>query len=182
MDLVHLNIDGTINTIRKGDRAALLACLARQVELPQGYILRSFFRMLENHDAMVHLNAFFPDLLDQFRRGPEDGCRVDGIDWLVLEKIVEMVGFPGEPRLDIYRRFNGWDGEKSVPIRDYQVDMLLDTPVRLGKLRHVIFGDQVDVFEFDTVFTLFELVEGIGWELGFHGTPRECQILSNPKR
>jgi hypothetical protein len=54
--------------------------------------------------------------------------------------------------------------------------MLLDTKVRLGKLRHVIFGDQVDVFEFDTVFTFFELIEGIGWELGFHGTPRECQI------
>ena len=87
-----------------------------------------------------------------------------------------MVGFPGEPRLDIYRRFTGWCDEKSVPIKDLQVDMLLDTPVRLGKLRHVIFGDQVDVFEFDTVFTLFELVEGVGWELGFHGTPRECQI------
>ncbi len=57
-----------------------------------------------------------------------------------------------------------------------RADMLLGTQVRLGKLRHVIFGDQVDVFEFDTVFTLFELVEGIGWELGFHGTPRECQI------
>jgi hypothetical protein len=87
-----------------------------------------------------------------------------------------MVGFPGEPRLEIYRSFNGWRGGESVPIKDFQVDMLLDMQVRLGKLKHVIFGDQVDVFEFDTVFTLFELVEGIGWELGFHGTPRECQI------
>jgi hypothetical protein len=138
--------------------------------------------MLETYAALVHLNAFFPDLLDQYHRGPADGCRVGGIDWLVLEKTVEMVGFPGEPRLEIYRRFTGWCSEKSVPIKDFQVDMLLDTPVRLGKLKHVIFGDQVDVFEFDTVFTLFELVEGIGWELGFHGTPRECQILSNQKR
>jgi hypothetical protein len=23
---------------------------------------------------------------------------------------------------------------------------------------------------------LFEVVDGIGWTLGFHGTPRECQI------
>ena len=176
MENVRLNIDGTIDKIRKGDQAAVLSCLARQVELATDYTLRSFFRMLEDYDALVHLNAFFPDLLDQFRRGPDDGCRVDGIDWLVLEKTVEMVGFPGEPRLDIYRRFTGWCGEKAVPIKDFQVDMLLDTQVRLGKLRHVIFGDQVDVFEFDTVFTLFELVEGIGWELGFHGTPRECQI------
>jgi hypothetical protein len=176
MENVHLNIDGTIETIRKGDQAAVLACLARQVELAPGYTLRSFFRMLDTYEALVHLNAFFPDLLDQFRRGQADGCRVSGIDWLVLEKTVEMVGFPGEPRLDIYRRFTGCHGEKSVQIKDFQVDMLLDTELRLGKLKHVIFGDQVDVFEFDTVFTLFELVEGIGWELGFHGTPRECHI------
>ena len=176
MKNVHLNDDGSIEGVSKGDQAALLACLSRQVELGPGYTLRSFFRMIANYDALVHLNAFFPDLLDQFRRGPNDGCRVDGIDWLVLEKTIEMVGFPGEPRLDIYRQFTGWCGEKSVPIKDFQVDMLLDTRVRLGKLRHVIFGDQVDVFEFDTVFILFELVEGIGWELGFHGTPRECQI------
>ncbi len=154
----------------------MLACLARQVDLAPGYTLRSFFRMLDTYAALVHLNAFFPDLLDQFRRGPADGCRVSGMDWLVLEKTVEMVGFPGEPRLDIYRRFTECDGGKSVPIKDFQVDMLLDTELRLGKLKHVIFGDQVDVFEFDTVFTLFELVEGIGWELGFHGTPRECHI------
>jgi len=182
MDKVRLNIDGSIDAIRKGDQAALLSCLARQVELAPGYTLRSFFRMLVNHDALVHLNVFFPDLLDQYRRGPDDGCRVSGIDWLVLEKTVEMVGFPGEPRLEIYRSFAGWCGEKSVQIKDIQVDMLLDMEVRLGKLKHIIFGDQVDVFEFDTVFTLFELVEGIGWELGFHGTPRECQILPNQKR
>jgi len=176
MEKVLLNTDGTIDTIRREDQAALLACLARQVELAPGYTLRSFFRMLDTYGALVQLNAFFPDLLDQFHNGPEDGCRVSGIDWLILEKTVEMVGFPGEPRLDIYRRFTGWHGENSVQIKDFQVDMLLDTQVRLGKLKHVIFGDQVDVFEFDTVFTLFELVEGIGWELGFHGTPRECHI------
>jgi len=66
MDSVRLNIDGTIETISKGDQAGVLSCLARQVELAPGYTLRSFFKMLENHDALVHLSAFFPDLLDQF--------------------------------------------------------------------------------------------------------------------
>ena len=176
MENVLLNIDGTIDSVPKGNQAALLSCLARQVELAPGYTLRSFFKMLEVYDALVHLNAFFPDLLEQFRGGPDNGCRVSGIDWLVLEKTVEMIGFPGEPRLEIYRNFSGWCDDKSVQIKDFQVDMLLDMQVRLGKLKHVIFGDQVDVFEFDTVFTLFDFIEGIGWELGFHGTPRECQI------
>jgi hypothetical protein len=176
MDSIRLCIDGTIETISGGDTTALLASLARQVTLEPGYTLRSFFRMLEIHEDLIHINEFFPDLLEQSRRGPDEGCRVSGMDCLVLEKTVEMIGFPGEPRLEIYRSFSGRGGGKAVPIKEFQVDMLLDMPVRLGKLKHVIFGDQVDVFEFDTIFTLFEFVEGIAWELGFHGTPRECQI------
>lgn len=176
MEKVHLNSNGSIEGVAAADQAAQLACLARQVELGNGYTLRSFFRMLEAHATLVCLNTFFPDLLDQYRQGPESGCQVDGIEWLVLEKTVEMIGFPGEPRLEIYRSFRGSNQGKSVPIKEYQIDLLLDTPVHLGKLKHVVFGDQVDVFEFDTVFTLFELIEGIAWELGFHGTPRECRI------
>ena len=176
MEAVRINSDGSIDAVPPGDTAALLGCLARQVELAPGFTLRSFFKMLAAYDALTHLSAFFPDLLEQFRKGPQAGCRVDGIDGLVLEKAVEMVGFPGEPRIDIYRRFCGQRSGESVPIKDYQVDMLLDIPLRLGQLKHVVFGDQVDVFTFDTVFTLFELIEGIGWELGFHGTPRECQL------
>jgi hypothetical protein len=176
MDNLRLNFDGSIATLRKGDQAALMACLARQVELAPGYTLRSFFNMLETHALLVHLNAFFPDLLDQVHHGPVSGCRVGGVECLVLGKTVEMVGFPGEPRLEIYRTFTGWYGGQSTPIKDYPVDMLLDMPVRLGKLKHVIFGDQVDTFEFATVFSLFEFVEGIGWELGFHGTPRQCHL------
>lgn len=178
MNPIILNTDGTIENVPSGNQPALLACLARQVELAQGYTLRSFFRTLETYGALIHLNAFFPDMLDQFHRAADDGCRVDGIDRLVLEKTVEMIGFPGEPRLEIYHSVTGKGDGKSVRIREFQLDMLLDTQLHLGKLKHVIFGDQVDVFEFDTVFTLFELVEGVGWEFGFHGTPRECQILS----
>mgnify|MGYP001070394922 CR=1 FL=1 len=53
---------------------------------------------------------------------------------------------------------------------------LLDMPLRLGKLRHVIFGDRVDLFEFDTVFNLFELIDGIAWELSFQNLPQTCDI------
>ena len=47
---------------------------------------------------------------------------------------------------------------------------------KLGVLKHVIFGDKVDVFEFDTVFNLFEFIGGIIWELSFQGTPKECAL------
>ena len=179
MDSILLNIDGTIDKIPSGGsgRAAVLSSPTGR-NWRRGTPCAVFSRMLEIHGTLLHLNAFFPDLIDQFHRAADDGCRVDGIDGLVLEKTVEMIGFPGEPRLEIYRSVTGKGAGKSVRIRDFQLDMLLDTQLLLGKLKHVIFGDHVDVFEFDTVFTLFELVEGIGWEFGFHGTPRQCQMVS----
>ena len=176
MNTLRLETDGSIESIAAGDLPALLAVLARQVDPAPGYTLRSFFKMLAAYEPLTHLSAFFPDLLEQVRRAPDTGCNASGIDRLVIGKTVEMIGFPGDPRLEIYRTFTGQCDDREVPIKDYQVDMLIDTPLCLGQLQHVIFGDQVDAFSFDTVFTLFEFVEGIGWGLGFHGTPRECQI------
>ena len=176
MNSLRLETDGSIETIAAGDQPALLAGLARQVDPAPGYTLRSFFNMLSTYEPLTHLSAFFPDLLEQARQAPAAGCITSGIDRLIIGKTVGVIGFPGDPRLEIYRTFTGQCDDRDVPIKDCQVDMLLDTPLCLGQLQHVIFGDQVDVFRFDTVFTLFEFVEGIGWELGFHGTPRECQI------
>ena len=48
--------------------------------------------------------------------------------------------------------------------------------LKLGRLKHVVFGDKVDIFEFDTVFTLFEFIDGITWELSFHVTPEQCEL------
>ena len=57
-----------------------------------------------------------------------------------------------------------------------QLDSLLDLPLKLGKLKHIVFGDRVDIFEFDTVYTLFEFIDGIAWQLGFHAAPEQCEL------
>jgi hypothetical protein len=56
------------------------------------------------------------------------------------------------------------------------LENLLDIKIKLGKLKHIVFGDQVDIFEFDTVYTLFEFIDGVAWALSFHGTPKQCEI------
>jgi hypothetical protein len=86
-----------------------------------------------------------------------------------------MIGFP-EKRLEIYTTFSGVYANEAYEIRSLQLDSLLDLPVKLGRLKHVIFGDPVDIFEFDTVFTLFEFIDGIAWELSFHVIPSQCEI------
>ncbi|MGD8258472.1 MAG: hypothetical protein PVH56_12955, partial [Desulfobacterales bacterium] len=61
-------------------------------------------------------------------------------------------------------------------LKSFHMQSLLDIPLKLGMLKHIVFGDKVDVFEFDTVFSLFEFIDGIIWELSFHGTPKECAL------
>ena len=87
-----------------------------------------------------------------------------------------MIGFPGKPRLEVYISFHGVSGTDTREIKSIQWEHLLDMPVKLGRLKHIVFGDKVDIFQFDTVYTLFEFIDGIGWELGFHATPMQCDL------
>jgi hypothetical protein len=176
MNQITLLNDGSIiesNKIVPGDSLMILGC---QVELEQGYTLRSFFRMFEKYALLVKLDAFVADCRQRYLRCPKGHCTSDDIDHLQFYKTVEMIGFPGEPRLEIYNTLCGARGGENLEIKSFHLENLLDMPLKLGVLKHIVFGDKVDVFEFDTVFSLFEFIEGIIWELSFQGTPKECAI------
>jgi len=132
--------------------------------------------MFEKYPILEQLNTFFPAYRKQYIANPEKDCVYEGFTHLEFIKTVEMIGFPGEPRLEIYNSLKGVYGTEVSDIRSVSLDNLLDMPVRLGKLKHIVFGDKVDIFEFDTVFNLFEFIDGILWELSFQGTLMQCEL------
>ncbi len=132
--------------------------------------------MLGAYSILQELNAFISMLMEQYRKSPGSGCTYPGLDHLEFNRTVEMIGFPGKPKMEIYTVFQGVRKMERLEIRSIRIENLLDMPVKLGRLKHIVFGDKMDVFEFDTIYTLFEFVDGIAWELSFHGTPMECQI------
>lgn len=177
MNHVILTTDGLI--VHKGtkvEEADALAFLSYGVDLEEGYSLRSFFRLIEQYPLIAALNAFFPTFLEKYHESPDSGCIFPGFECLELGKNVEMIGFPGKPRLEIYTTFTGIHGDEQRDIKSFQIESLLDVPIRLGHLRHVVYGDKVDIFEFETVFSFFEFVDGIAWALSFHGTPKHCEL------
>lgn len=181
MNLVELQSDGRLRTEARVLVQAPLACLGHQVRLADGCTLRSVFRLLTAYPDLIRLGEFYPSLIERYRECPADGCRWEAFDHLALSKTVEMVGYPGKPRLDIYNSLHGVRAEQPdqpEEIRSLDLSFLLDMPLRLGPLRHVVFGDRVDLFSFETAYTLFEFIDSIAWELSFHGTPRECKIGS----
>lgn len=176
MNTIQLQHDGTMIDERRRVVADPLAYLNNGVELVDAFTLRSFFRIIAHHEVLARINAFFPFYLEQCRSCPAQGCKSAGFDFLEFSKTIEMIGFPGEPRLEIYHSLNGVCGGEASEIKSSRLEGLLDLPLKLGKLKHVVFGDRMDVFEFETVFTLFEFIDGIAWELSFHGTPDACDL------
>ena len=175
MDTITLKKDGSINQNGKTVKSVVLNLLSSQITLEEGYSLRSFFEMLGKYTLLAELSAFFPMYTEQYHNCPKHGCDAGFLDYLEFGKTVEMIGVP-DKRLEIYNSLFGLQANEACEIRSMQLDSLLDLPLKLGKLKHIVFGDRVDIFEFDTVYTLFEFIDGIGWELSFHATPEQCEL------
>jgi len=176
MNTVQLEADGGLTS--EGSRIAddVLTHLGEGLTLGEGCTLRSFFRMVDAHPDLARINRFLPSHQQQYESCPAEGCNSAGYKHLQFVKTVEMIGFPGSPRLEIYTSLKGCAGEETEEIRSSRLTGLLDLPLTLGRLKHIVFGDRIDVFDYQTVFTLFEFVDGIAWELSFHGTPQTCEI------
>jgi hypothetical protein len=175
MNVITLKTDGSVEQNGRRVHSDILSFLSSEIELENKYSLRSFFRMLDRYELLVQLNSFFPAYTEQYHSCPPEGCAAGAPEYLEFRKTVEMIGFP-EKRLEIYTSFCGVFENEIFEIRSLQLDSMLDLPVKLGRLKHIIFGDPVDLFEFDTVFTLFEFIDGIAWELSFHVTPAHCEL------
>ena len=175
MNAITLKKNGSIDLQGKTVRSDALELLSFQIAFESGYTLRSFFEMLAKYTLLTKLNNFFPTHLQEYQNCPEQGCASSFVDYLEFGKTVEMIGVP-DKRLEIYNALVGVCGGETSEIKSMQLDSLLDLPLKLGRLKHIVFGDRVDIFEFDTIYTLFELIDGIGWELSFHATPEQCEL------
>ncbi len=175
MNAVTLKKGGSIYQNGRALESDALDVLSSQIVLEQGYTLRSYFEMLDKYALFAKLNEFFPTHTEHYHNCPERGCGIGLLDYLEFGKTVEMIGVP-DRRLEIYNSLIGVQRSEASEIRSMQLESLLDIPLKLGRLKHIVFGDRVDIFEFDTVYTLFEFIDGIAWELSFHVTPEQCEL------
>ena len=168
--------DGTMRTAEGATVVDPLPCLGDAVQLEPGFSLRSFFAMLGRYAVLMRLGDFLEGAVAEAAACPPRGCVTPLLGCLEIQKTLKLIGFPGDPRLEIQTAFHGLAGTAIQEIRFFSYDKLLDMPIRLGKLKHVVLGDTVSVLEFDTAYGLFELIEGVAWELGFHHVPQNCTI------
>ena len=178
MNRITLQANGILSADSKPVGTQPLRYLGCRLDLDAACTLRSYFHLLNTYAPLTQMGDFYQVLLDQYARCPDRDCRWTDYSGLEFAKVVEMIGFPDAPRLELYNALRGVKGERTEEIRNLPLEVLMDMPLRLGRLKHVIFGDRVDTFTFDTIYTLFEFIDGIAWDLSFHGVPPECQLRS----
>jgi len=176
MNTALLARNGMILSEHESETVAPLSNLACKVSLDNGYTLRSFLDMVQRYPVFQALNAFIPNLLDECDQYPDSGCITERLSHMELIKRVEMIGFPGEPRFNILCTLGGKYKGQEQELRLFQLDTLLDMPIKLGMLKHFVFGDTVSIMEFETSYSLFEFIEGVAWEFGFQRFPEHCSI------
>ena len=115
------------------------------------------------------------DALAEAEACPASGCRYPGLEALRLGKRVELTGFPGTPRVDVYLAVEGV-GDELPELRFFRLRDMLDTPLQTGTARHVLLGETATALDAETSFTVFDLLEGMGWELGFQGGSLTCNL------
>ena len=201
METVRLTRDGRL--VGPGDVPVTdpLPALSFAISLEEGCTLRSFFLMLRRYPDLLKLSEFLPAVLADAETCPASGCLSDEISLLAVGKTMELIGFPGEPRAEMYLWLRGLaapagevapsspgadagQGESSLAglmeanreIRFIPLEILLDTPLFLAGLKHVVLGDVDRSLFCETRFTLFEVVDGLAWEFGFRGGSQQCSI------
>ena len=170
MDTIRLRADGTLSS-----DATFAGLLRMKLEIDEDATLRSFFRLLRRCPLAREVAPGLAEALEEAEACPPAGCRYPGLEALRLAKRVELSGFPGAPRVDVYLAVEGV-GDDLPELRFFRLRDMLDTPLRTGRARHVLLGEAASELDAETSFTLFDLLEGMGWELGFQGGSLTCNL------
>ncbi|MCP3873430.1 MAG: hypothetical protein GY699_09790 [Desulfobacteraceae bacterium] len=176
MEKILLLKNGFITKNGKNITRSVLKLLGNTIEVDDGFTLGSFFLMVERYPDLENISEILESLLEIVSKNISSGFKTQELNSLLFYKTIEIKGFPGTPSLNFYNTLKGVFNKKILDLKFFHLEDLLDHKLKLGKLNHVVFGDKEDAFQYDTFYTLFELVEGISWELSFNFNPLQCSI------
>lgn len=176
MERIRIHKNGVISKKGKKITSSVLKVLGDSIEIDETVTLASFFMMVETYPDLKKISDMLGALSEIALKADMPGIKTQEVESLLFYKTIEVKGFPGEPSLTFYNTLKGVMNEKSIDLKFFHLESLLDHNLTLGSLKHVVFGDKEDVFQYKTFYTLFELVDGIAWELSFNFNPLQCSI------
>lgn len=161
-----------------GQRAPdrVLRLLGRSVDLEGGLTLASIAALFHTYPQFHDLSPFVSSFLNAFSdETPSQPVDPGGLT-LELFRTIDMQGYPGTPRVQIFLTLKVHDGVAYHFLDLFSSDTLRVMPLSLGKLRHTVFGDTLDTELFDTDYTLFDVLDSLMWELSFYTDKSQCGL------
>jgi hypothetical protein len=175
MEKVSLTKEGIILKRDKPVTGNVFSLLSHTIELAPGFTLASFFTLVSHYPELIKLSELLDTYLTMATTGTQFP-KTREIEGLVFFKTIAMKGFPGKPGIRIYNSLKGVKENQTKALKFFQMESLLDHELNLGDLKHIIFGDGQDIFTYESFYSLFELIEGITWEMSFNFNPLQCSI------
>lgn len=176
METILIHKKGDITKKGKPVTGSILTLLGNSIKIEDNATLGSFFMMVKKYPDLLVISDVLESLVQIALKEETLGFKTPELNALIFYKTIEIKGFPGVPTLNFYNSLKGVMDKKLIALKFFHLENLLDHNLKLGDLEHVVFGDKEDAFSFKTFYTLFELVEGIAWELSFNFNPLECSI------
>ena len=176
MEKIFIDPYGIILKKGREQTGPVLKWLGNPIELDPAFTLRSFFLMIRHYPELKNISEILGPLLEIISKNDSVENMSGGIESLIFYKTIEIRGFPGKPKLILYNSLKGVIQKTLKDLKFFHPETLLDHILTLGNLKHIVFGDREDIFEYETVYTMFELIEGIAWELSFNFNPLQCSI------
>ena len=183
-----LKKDGRIVSKDKGKALKFaLPYLSRNIELEDGYTLRSYFKTVLKFKELQSLDNFFESFIEEYNSCKKRGCTCDDLEYIELYK---EIGTSNESYGSELSEGYTVHGKATAKAMDeisgsyYAIEMsplkeLLDLPIKIAS---TIFFDvdykkepyeQIRKEYPDHKLTLFEFITSIIYELSFHGTPKK---------
>ncbi|MBA3013233.1 MAG: hypothetical protein KKF12_00690 [Proteobacteria bacterium] len=176
MEKICLTKEGIILKKDKPVTDMVFSFLSHTLVLEPGFTLASFFNLVANYPELLKMSKLLDALLAMANTGKKQFAKTHEIEGLIFYKTIAMKGFPGKPSIQIYNCLKGIKENETHALKFFQMESLLEHELILGDLKHIIFGDGQDMFTYETFYSLFELIEGITWEMSFNFNPLQCSI------
>lgn len=161
-----------------GQRAPdhVLRFLGRPVDFESGLTLASIAALFHTYPQLYDLSPFVSSFLNVFSDETSSQPAKPSDLTLELFRTINMLGYPGTPKVHIFQTLKVHDGAGYQPLDLFSSDALQSMPLCLGKLRHTVFGDTLDTELFDTDYTLFDVLDSLLWELSFYTDKTQCGL------
>jgi len=160
--------------------------------LENGFTLKDYFKIIIEYPIFQLLDSFFGPFIEEFNLCQEDYYVCSDIDYITLQKVTRINIWNDNSIDDEIENYIDVYGYNEKTETCYAIDLsslkeIIDIPLKLGN--HIFYKEIYNLSnssddkniseEYETQFSLLDIIHSIIWELSFYGIPERRNKIYN---